>query len=364
MNLNIQFMRGLAALMVLFYHTALHYFIVTNGEGAHTVNIFSIMEKFGYAGVDIFFVISGYIMWLTTQKLNYGSKKNSLIFLYKRLTRIYSGYWVFFILVTVGYYILGKDMSNVDLVSSFFLTSAAIDKLLIPVSWTLTFELYFYVAFSLLLIFSKKVRIVAVKILFLIIFLTQLYIYFIAPEYKLKQIFSFFLSPFTLEFIIGIFIAMFFEKKRIQYISVPFILLIIFFGLGLYYQEYILQKTLVEGYTSHERVLFFGSTAALGVAIMSELYYRKIMVFPRFSHLFGDSSYSIYLSHTIILMGLYFIGVRNWILEYGELQMVFMFLVVGIILLYGVLHYRYIELPLINVSKKYKLKIEKLLSST
>ena len=179
MNLNIQFMRGFAALIVLMFHTAPQFY--ATGGAADKPNIFTITEKFGYMGVDIFFVISGYIMWLTTQNLNDKYPyNNSVSFLYNRLTRIYLGYWVFFIAVFVGYHFLGKDMSHVNLLSSFFLTSAKIDQLLIPVSWTLTYELYFYFSFALLLFLNKSYRFTVLKILFFIILAVQIYIYYFA----------------------------------------------------------------------------------------------------------------------------------------------------------------------------------------
>ena len=50
MLINIQFLRAMAALMVVMYHTAGHYFAV---GGSISGNIFSFVHLFGYAGVDI-----------------------------------------------------------------------------------------------------------------------------------------------------------------------------------------------------------------------------------------------------------------------------------------------------------------------
>ncbi|MCF6172900.1 MAG: acyltransferase family protein [Campylobacteraceae bacterium] len=97
-----QFLRAFAALFVVFYHTAQHYFAV---GGEHSWNFFSFMSKIGYLGVDIFFVISGYIMWYTTH--NTQGLKGVLEFVYARLTRIYPLYWSFFLLLILIYW--GKD---------------------------------------------------------------------------------------------------------------------------------------------------------------------------------------------------------------------------------------------------------------
>jgi peptidoglycan/LPS O-acetylase OafA/YrhL len=97
--INIQFLRAFAALIVIFYHTAPHYYI-TGGE--HSGNIFSFFSQIGYAGVDIFFVISGYIMWYSSH--NHKGTKDVLEFIYARFTRIYPVYWSFFFLLIIMYW--------------------------------------------------------------------------------------------------------------------------------------------------------------------------------------------------------------------------------------------------------------------
>ena len=53
--INIQFLRAIAALLVVFYHTSAHFFVV---GGEQSGNIFSFISNFGYIGVDIFLLLA------------------------------------------------------------------------------------------------------------------------------------------------------------------------------------------------------------------------------------------------------------------------------------------------------------------
>ncbi|NQZ78739.1 MAG: acyltransferase family protein [Ekhidna sp.] len=94
MILNIQLLRALAALAVVLYHIA-PYYLPPAGDGGWLLVFF---RQFGYAGVDVFFVISGYVIWLTSRKDNAPGAGH---FLFKRLARIYLGYWPY-LLITAG----------------------------------------------------------------------------------------------------------------------------------------------------------------------------------------------------------------------------------------------------------------------
>ena len=67
-------------------------------------------RRFGFAGVDIFFVLSGFILWTT----NLGTKKPGQIFryLYRRLARIFLGYWPFF-----GFAVVARVVTPCDAAS-------------------------------------------------------------------------------------------------------------------------------------------------------------------------------------------------------------------------------------------------------
>ena len=355
--INIQFLRAVAAIMVVLFHTTTHYYKV---GGEKFGNIFSILEQFGYIGVDIFFVISGYIIWLTTRKIS--GTKGILDFIYNRTTRIYLAYWIFFIPVLMVYSYFGKDITRMDILGSFFLTSTAIDELLIPVSWTLSYELYFYALFVFLLSLPKKNTIYFLSILFILILMIQTWAYFYLNIYD-KEIFhtastffTFFMSPYTLEFIVGTFIANYLEKNRIKNLKIIFILGLIFFITGIIYQNNYLHDSLSLGYYIPQRVFFFGTMSALFLATVVEMNKRNILIFPKFSLMVGDASYSLYLSHTILLF-FFKVSISTAIKDFGSNLSLLMLLLVFLITIYSIFHYQLVEAPLMKVTRNLKDKI-------
>ena len=95
MLLNIQFLRFVAAMLVVLYHTAAQ--VPDSPSAAH--GLFALGQAIGFAGVDIFFVISGFIMAFTT--FDQGGRRASAGFARRRLTRIFSGHWPFFVLTLI-----------------------------------------------------------------------------------------------------------------------------------------------------------------------------------------------------------------------------------------------------------------------
>jgi len=355
--INIQFLRAFAALLVVFYHTSQHYFAI---GGEHTGNFFSFMSQIGYAGVDIFFVISGYIMWYTTHHIR-GLKK-VLKFIYARLTRIYPLYWSFFFLLILIYW--GKDkLLSLDLLESFFLTTSSLGDMLLPVAWTLQYELYFYCFFALLLFIPRQhqIKIIFITLLFIITLqfyaIITLHIYDKEHFYAVSRFYTFWVSPFLVEFLLGSFVAYYFEHHRIKYLT-PIIIAILILGIGaLYYQSYMIEGTLEQGYFMPQRVLFFGTLSMFLIALIVELNKREIYILPKLALPLGNASYSLYLSHTILLYLLYKTGTRNTIENIGVYQGFFMLIVISIIVTYSLFHYKYIESPLLKLSKKIRTKL-------
>lgn len=148
MVLSIQYLRGLAALMVLLSHAA------WKGEqyAGNPLSWFHI----GHAGVDIFFVISGYVMCHTTRQ-RLGRPFLLGHFVAHRLGRILPLYWILSV-VALGIYWMRPEMVNsgaggTDVWSSFLLWPSD-RSYLIQAGWTLSYELFFYGLFALSLCVS------------------------------------------------------------------------------------------------------------------------------------------------------------------------------------------------------------------
>lgn len=350
--INVQFLRAIAALLVVFYHTSEHFFVV---GGDKSGNIFSFISTFGYIGVDIFFVISGYIMWITTQ--NTRGFRGVIGFIYSRLTRVYLTYWFF---LSMMYYFYHKSLENFDVLGSVFLTVTSSNKLLLQVAWTLQYELYFYMFFSVLLFFPRKYFMKILLSIFVLIVAIQSYGVVYINTYakdvfnEASTLYTFWTSPFVLEFLFGSLVGYYFDKHRIKYFTPIVLIIAILLISSIEYQNHYMDGSYAEGYYLPYRVLFLGGIAMFILAISVELNKRDIIILPTFSVLVGGASYNLYLAHGIILLFLYQIGLRNKILDFGKYQLFFMLIIVLGMVVYSVLHYKFLEIPVMNYVKKIK----------
>ena len=161
---SVQIGRAFAAMAVALQHTIRdadrYYPQFTDTNPAYTSNPDGWVELMG-AGVDVFFVISGVVMVLSTWH-GHGSIG---LFLYRRASRIYPIYW----LLTIAFIALLLAAPNLFKESSFEPVHAACSLLLIPCTnpsgeaipyiyagWTLTYELVFYGLFALSLLAPGK----------------------------------------------------------------------------------------------------------------------------------------------------------------------------------------------------------------
>lgn len=362
MIINIQFLRAWAALAVVFFHVQGH---VSALEGV-TGLFYDFLFQFGYAGVDVFFVISGYVIWISSQnKQINNTNKPPAHFIFNRAARIYLGYWPYFLLALLMYLILAPQiLEGIDLLGSALLTKYHIPQLLIKVTWTLIFEMYFYVYFACLLIFPR--RYLPKLLLFSALFIVVVQLYSIIqndiydPENLnyMGYFLAFFTSPLCLQFLAGCGIGIFFEQHRLKYLKTASIFAVTVFAFTLWYQQtYLLPSHLLsQGYFMPERAVFFGMFAVLLVCIAVECEKRGRQWWPKFSKLLGGASYSLYLAHLPLLFlasyfGLFALSSQNdwlWLMSW---------LVVTGIIIYSIIHYLWIEKPLMNLAKKLEIRL-------
>ncbi len=164
---SIQTLRALAALLVVIYHIRAMEALSIANNGLSEPTLLNGFITNGYAGVDLFFVISGFIMAYVTTGMKAGVK-SSLDFLFARVSRIYPVWWVFAGLMTllfISYNGLGfgagwERVSQSEPLTPFMIKSF----LLIPqnahpvlgVGWTLVHEMYFYLVFTLFLLVPRR----------------------------------------------------------------------------------------------------------------------------------------------------------------------------------------------------------------
>lgn len=299
--LAVQALRAIAAIAVVLAH-------LTPFEGKYVMGEVVLPRAFNYgqAGVDLFFVISGYIMAATTAG-RFGSVDAARDFLRRRALRIYPVYWAYLTLVCAVWLVAPRVMNAgaavpPDLLASYTLLPHQNGHLLL-VSWTLSFEMFFYLVFAGLLALLRNGRLgLALAAWAAVTVAGQLLLQPGRPQPYLNLIFN----PLVLEFIAGAALALLLPRlaaTQARRLGLPLVL-----G-GLLVAVAGIDAMLDQGGAFPEdwpRVLVFGSAATLlvaGCVLLEPVLAGRL---PGWLIALGDASYSIYLSHllTIGLVGL------------------------------------------------------------
>ncbi len=325
---NIQMLRALAAILVVLHHLYPHYQAM--GGTFAPINFLS---AWGFLGVDIFFVISGFIMAYTTLNKE-RTFDNAKRFFKHRLFRIYLGYWPFFFMMLL---LMGvknpQKLSELDIVGSFFLSNADMFHLLLPVSWSLSFELYFYFIFLFPFLFSKKQLYWILPPFIAILLLGISYVHF---HPQIGQ--SFFYSPFLLEFFAGV--ALYMVRVYLMKLWILALSLLIAY---LAYRYGVIQ----DARNGLLRVATFGVGAlfiVLGALIAEN---KNIFHTGRGIEAIGNASFAIYLSHIFFIQLFYTLGLRTLFSNSGEgVALAGILFVVTIIILFSHFYYKNVERPL------------------
>jgi peptidoglycan/LPS O-acetylase OafA/YrhL len=171
--LELDALRGIASIFVLLFHYS--------GFSGYDLSYL----KAGVTGVDLFFLISGYVIFMTLQKVNTGTE-----FAISRLSRIYPSYLVMMSVTIICIIFLGHGefpsvknlIGNISLLQPFFRTPYIEDAY-----WTLTVEMQFYILMWLLFM-SKKLK--QIELLgFILVILIQVYEIFTRSNFSDSKIY-------------------------------------------------------------------------------------------------------------------------------------------------------------------------------
>ena len=241
----------------------------------------------GFAGVDVFFVISGFII----HHLYRGLSGLSPRFFLLRANRIYPLYWIFTGLALLGYLVMGPALTagteELDVAGSLALVPLGHPPVL-QVGWTLTHELYFYLVYGLVLVLPARGRAIAALVWGGASLAALLAGWEPHPVWLALAI-----SPFNLQFLAGVLLAEFEPAMRRRRL-VPLILALAGAAMALVWAgEGGIDRLAASG----DRVLIL-SPFAIGL-VWTFLAWRPAL--PRaFEHL-GDASYALYLSHLLVI---------------------------------------------------------------
>lgn len=313
-------------------------------------NILPNFLNFGMFGVDLFFVISGFVMVAVT-KGKFLNIKDAMKFLYHRISRIYPTYWVYTFLV-LGVFLFNPAMVNssqgneVNIVSSFLLWPS--DKLpLVMVGWTLIHEMYFYLVYFFILLFVPEKHLISALGLWTAVI--------VGANFSLELTSPFtalVFHPLTVEFIFGCLIAIYFFRENKKILRNDFLLLLAVVGFvaSIYGQNLYHQYTGVVDVQGWWRTVIFGLPALLIVfsIINAE---RNGFVLSSLLVSIGDASYSIYLSHILTLSAVGRIW-RIFSVDATWDNFIMIPILISAVIIVGMLSYRYVEKPFLTYSRR------------
>ena len=293
---NIQGLRAIAALMVF----AGHMFWDIIPMRTHWAKPYIV--PLGPSGVDIFFVISGFIIYNVAKRSaaqvgTVGRGRAVYEFVMKRIIRIYPLYWLAFgtaalIMIWVPLPLSFERKPQLEL---FFLING-IPNFRVQVAWSLAFEVYFYAVTALsIFLFPKKI-LVGLLSWFAIVGLATV----LGTVFDLSIPLKYALAPILLEFLLGIVIGLLIERGQSRYYVASLCIGVIWMLWGAIElhrdggraaQSYVL------------RLAYSGFPAALIVYGTLALEIRNAWIMPKALQYLGDASYSIYLWHAIVFIG-------------------------------------------------------------
>lgn len=283
--LAIQAARGVAALLVVIYHATRSLSLPQYLGTIALDNVFG----FGHAGVDFFFVLSGFIITYV-HHTDLGRPERLGRYTWRRLTRIYPIYWII-TLVIVARDLLAPNaaerLSPMILAESLTLFPLGHEPL-IPVAWTLEHELLFYCAFGLAILNRRAGRVAILVGLSLIA----------TGQFTMTRsgIANFMTTPFHLQFLMGIAVA-----RLVATRTIPVPHLFTGFGVLLFGLAGVLDVAGVIAVNQLVTILLYGSSSALiitGVAVAERAGSIRC---GRAAELFGGASYVLYLIHPLLV---------------------------------------------------------------
>lgn len=289
---NIQALRGVAALMVLFAHVK-EAEIDYGGAG-------TILPHFlymGVVGVDLFFLISGFVMTHGALSGARGGEAGKR-FLFNRAARIYPVYWTATLALMVLYagkqYLFAEATPFPNPRATFLLTPSDYYPL-VPVGWTLVHEMYFYVVFALF-VFWSAARLPAFLGAWGLIIIAALAFGAFDANAWTKIAFN----PLTFEFMAGAVIALVLRRGVTAFALPALIAGAALFAIeALFFADQLYPNVMGE---FAQRAAIFTPPFALILYGAAALEKSRNALAPKWLRKSGDASYSLYLIHVPVFL--------------------------------------------------------------
>lgn len=286
---SLQALRAIAAIAIAAAHTNRSTELHMN----HTLGFAP--SRFADWGVDLFFVISGFIIFYAHRN-DFGKPYKLKEYLTKRILRIYPIYWIAALMVSPIFFIFqnigsGFERDWVVIIKSFFLIPQTHSPILF-VGWTLVHEFRFYLLFGLLLLLKRRRAILFTSIFILV----NLMMFILKPigysNLNPQNLTGYLFSFFNIEFLLGALGAyiMSLSNTRLQkvflFISIVCYLIILRFA----------NSDILE-----QRVFLLGVPFAIIATLLGIYELKQSFKIPNIFCYLGAASYSIYLTHVLFI---------------------------------------------------------------
>jgi len=330
---GIQILRGVAAVFVVIHHALEESLAVPVGARSPDW-----LTTAGASGVDLFFVISGFIMLYVSFPMGSAPLKPGS-FLFRRGTRVYPLYWIccagVIALWMVGLF-ASKAMTASIIIRSILLVPMPIPASLIGLSWTLSYEIFFYLIFAATLVFQFRAASALVGTFIIAAVLL------VANRLPGGEITNFLSNPIMLEFCFGLLLALAWVNgvRLTTFLwSVPALLLIVAAPL-------FVAHTSTDGLPPLARTIAWGLPSVVVVASFLSVD-PPHNLWTRFAMLMGDASYAIYLTHPFVMV-IYAKLIRSTALG-AHPQLLIIPIVVGCSIALGISTHIFIESPILTI---------------
>jgi peptidoglycan/LPS O-acetylase OafA/YrhL len=301
---SLQLVRAIAALMVVIGHAL--------SEGAALAKLSGDasgrMPWPGGSGVDLFFVISGFVMVYASERL-FGAPGAPRQFLLRRIARIVPLYWIcstaYLAVLAVGVKVSGGLFpSPLEVLASYafipFDTFGQNNGFAFPffnLGWTLNYEFFFYGVFALFISLSRTRTVLATTGMLIVLVVLGLILKPSSPTLR------FWTQPIMLEFVAGMWLAV----LRRRDMALPPVLGWILGGLAVVWLILDPGRLAADGGITpndFRRLLNWGLPAVAVIAVMTLGRATPAGAKPllRIGEPLGDASYALYLTHPFVMI--------------------------------------------------------------
>ena len=271
--------RGIAAMMVVFYHAARHL------KADYGAMPWGGIAQFGHAGVDFFFVLSGFIIFFVHQQ-DLGRPSTLLSYFERRFTRIYPLFW-FSLCVSLGLTALSSTKqfpAFSEIVHQATLVPFLGD---VGVAWTLQHEVLFYLLFAIAIV-NRRAGAAIFGLWFCLIIGAWATGYAPTDSAFVSRL----ASTFNLEFVFGMLAAYIVKRNVVTHPKFVLRAGIAFFAIAAAAEN----VGLFDGYGNIAKLIYGLSSMLIVIGTASANISGRLEA-PKFLTRLGGGSYSIYLLH-------------------------------------------------------------------